>query len=190
MAAKQLEAVCAVRPVTDVLVYNRTRTKAESFIDQVQEEFGLPLVYHLVDSAEMAVRAADIVVASTTSVEPVVRFDWLKPGAHVNAVGAFHKGMQEIDEDTVVNARYRVVDGIDAAAVSGDIANPLERGRIGRDALLEIGALVANKDAITRSNRDITLYKSVGLSVLDMAVANEVLVKAECLGVGDVCNSL
>jgi ornithine cyclodeaminase len=184
MAPGQLEAVCAVRDIKEVYVYNRTVEKAEKFVEKMKAEFRADLTYHITKTPEEAVRKADVVATSTSSPEPVVKYEWLKKGAHVNAVGAFNARLQEVDQPLIVNADKLVVDGVSAASVAGDLAIPLANKVITQEDLVEIGTLV-DQGITERPTRDgITYFKSVGVSAQDIAVATFVLQKAIKQGVG------
>src|SRR5690606_11402149 len=104
--------------IKEVYVYNRTKEKAEKFVEDMKRTYRNDLTYYITSSPEDAVCRADIIAASTASPEPVVKYEWLKKGAHVNAVGAFNAGLQEVDEALVLNADLRVVDSIVAASVA------------------------------------------------------------------------
>lgn len=185
MAAHQLEAVCSVRNIKDVYVCNRTEEKARRFVEEMKSGYRDDLNYHVVADPQQAVVQADIIVTSTTSSSPVVRYEWLRKGAHINAIGAFNDTMQEVDEETIRKSAVRAVDGISAASVAGDLAIPLRNNTIGSGDLAEIGTLIDGGYRRSSHARDaITYFKSVGLSVLDIAVAVKVLDKAAKRGIG------
>lgn len=185
MAEHQLEAVCAVRDIQTVYVYNRTVEKAEQFIqDMQQKKFASNLTFVLKETPEQAVRPSDIVVTTTSSPTPVVRYEWLKEGAHVNAIGAFNDQLQEVDEEILVQSAINALDSVEGASVAGDIAIPLRKGMISKEDLVEIGHIV-NGDVNGRQTAEqITFFKSVGLANQDIAVAVELIKKAKSLGIG------
>ncbi|WP_174727353.1 ornithine cyclodeaminase family protein [Mesobacillus harenae] len=184
MAPGQLEAICAVRDIKEVYVYNRTKDKAEKFVEDMKKGFRNDLTYYVTSSPEEAVRKADVVATSTSSPEPVVKYEWLKKGAHVNAVGAFNSSMQEVDEELVVRADIRAVDGISAASVPGDLSIPLKNKSINKEDLIEIGNLIDQGVKGRPTVDGITFFKSVGISAQDIAVAIAVLEKAKKEGEG------
>lgn len=154
-ARSHLEALRLVRNLRDVRVWSPRRAK------EFAGEFGV----RPAGSAEEAVRGADIVVVATTSKTPVLRGKWLSPGAHVNAVGATRPDWRELDDDVLSRSRI-FVDSRDAASrESGDV---IAAGRI--DA--EIGEVFARKAEGRRSADEITLFKSVGVAIEDLAAAD------------------
>jgi ornithine cyclodeaminase/alanine dehydrogenase-like protein (mu-crystallin family) len=181
MAWHQLEAVCAVRPIRRVLIWNRTRARAEDFADKVSAR-RKGLAIEVTDGPEKAVRAAAIVCSSTSSPEPVVRGAWLKPGTHVNLTGAHRPDWREADADVVCAASVRSVDSVSAALTPGDLAMPLRQGLISSESIVPIGAIAAGTREGRKSPDDITLFKSVGLAAQDLAVAK--LVRERALGAG------
>lgn len=154
-ARSHLEAMSLVRNLREVRVWSPRRAKL--FAD----EFGV----RAADSAEGAVRGADIVVAATTSKTPVLRGEWLSRGAHVNAVGASRPDWRELDDEVLSRARIFVESREAASRESGDV---IAAGRI--DA--EIGEVFAGEAPGRTSAEDITLFKSVGVAVEDLAAAD------------------
>jgi len=186
-AGAQLEAVLAVRPVHTVRVHNRTLEKAEAFCRRhhgARNRDGQPVTLEVASSAQAAVEDADIIVAATNSASPVVRGEWLKPGAHVNAIGAHEPGMQEIDEEVVRRARVIAVDSRAGALVPADLSVPLKRGLIQEDDLIEIGHIAQGRHTGRQRPDDITLFKSVGHASLDLVTARVVYDKAVAAGKG------
>ncbi|HEY6064984.1 MAG TPA: NAD(P)-binding domain-containing protein [Thermoanaerobaculia bacterium] len=154
-ARSHLEALRLVRDFRDVRVWSPRRAK------EFAAEFGVTAA----ESAEGAVRGADVVVVATTSKTPVLLGEWLSPGAHVNAVGASRPDWRELDDDLLSEARIFVESREAASRESGDV---IAAGRI--DA--EIGEVFAG-NARGRVTRDeITLFKSVGVAVEDLAAAD------------------
>src|SRR5699024_11010849 len=135
------EAVASVRDIANVFVYNRTTEKAEKFIKDMQGIYPNISFEHKFTPKE-ALADADIVVTTTASDKPVVKYEWLKSGAHVNAIGGFNKYIQEVDEELMKKASVRTVDGIDATSVTGDIDIPIEKGFIKKEDLVEIGTFI------------------------------------------------
>ncbi len=169
--------------VNRVRLYNRTRDKALAFKAEMEPRFGVAV--DVVGSEEEAVRGADLVVLATTATTPIVRWEWVKPGAHINAVGSHSPGAREVDSETVARARV-VVDSRDANFTEcGDILTPLQEGRITREQVSdEIGEVVAGaKPGRTRPDQ-VTLYKSVGIAIEDVAAADLIYRKARSSGTG------
>jgi ornithine cyclodeaminase len=132
---------------------------------------------------EDAVRGADVVHATTASPDPVVRFDWLTPGAHVSSVGSTLTGGSELDPAIVERADVVVVEQRDSAFAPLPAGAPELTPR-GRDGVVELGEIVAGTAAGRSSGAEITLYKSVGVAVQDLAAAALVLAAARERGVG------
>lgn len=184
-ARRQLEAVCAVRPVTQVRVYSPTSERREAFAAWAREQpwirgasvFAAP-------SASAAVRGAEVVVTATPSRAPVFAAEDLSPGAHVNAIGAFTAQMREVPADVVRSARV-VVDSLEAArAEAGDLIQAEREGAFHWDRAVELGRLLTDPSLGRRTPEEVTLFKSVGLAVQDVAVAALALRRAREQGVG------
>jgi alanine dehydrogenase len=131
---------------------------------------------------EEAVRGADVVHAATASPEPVVRLEWLSPGAHVSSVG-YGAGGSELDPAIVERADLVVVEQRDSAFAPLPAGAP-ELDPRGRDGVVELGEIVAGTAAGRSSDEQITLYKSVGVAAQDLAAATLVLTAARERGVG------
>lgn len=178
-----LWAMREVAQVTRCRIYNRTRAKAEAFQREMEPRFGVPI--DVVDSAEAAVRGADLVVLATTATAPIVRWEWFSPGCHINAIGSHAPGARELDTETVARARV-VVDSRDAIFTEcGDILVPLQEGRITRAQVAdELGEVIGGTKPGRRYPEQVTLFKSVGVAVEDVATATLVYRKAVARGVG------
>ncbi len=165
-----VRAHCALRPaITRVLLWGRNTPRAEALARTLGDE-GLPV--DAVPNLEAAVREAHIVSCATTSTEPLVRAEWLAPGTHVDLVGGFTREMREADDATVAMSRI-VVDTYDGVlSEAGDIIVPLERGAITRAHIVGDLAALVRGEASGRTNADeITLFKSVGTALADLAGA-------------------
>jgi alanine dehydrogenase len=132
---------------------------------------------------EEAVRGADVVHATTASPEPVVRFEWLSPGTHVSSVGSTLEGGFELDPAIVERADVVVVEQRDSAFAPLPAGAPELEPR-GRDGVVEIGEIIAGAAVGRTSGEQITLYKSVGVAVQDLAAAALVLAAARERGIG------
>ena len=181
-ARKQLQAVCEVRRIRSALVYD---TNKESTKDFIAESAKADMTVSAADSPEEVVQKSDIIVTATTSKNPVFSGRHIRPGTHINAIGAFTPAAREVDNETVSTSKI-VVDSIDAAlAEAGDIIIPLREGVIQRQSIwAELGEIVSGKKPGRTSNKETTLFKSVGLGIQDAAVAMIVFKKAQSLGVG------
>jgi alanine dehydrogenase len=160
-ARSHLEALRLVREFRDVRVWSPRNARAFA------EQFGV----RAATSAEEAVRGADVVVVATTSMTPVLLGKWLSPGAHVNAVGAPRPTWRELDDDTLAKSLIYVESREAASRESGDV---IAAGQV----FAEIGEVVAGAQPGRRSEDEITLFKSVGVAVEDIAAADLVYRKA------------
>ena len=178
----QLEAVCAVRPIARAYVFDPDAQRAAAFCREMGEK--LSLAISAADSPEQ-LQNADVICTATTSSTPVFAHQDVKPGAHINAIGAYKPGEREIPEATVRVARI-VVDQREAClAEAGDLVIPLAQGLITPDHLhAEIGEIAAGRKTGRGSDTEITLFKSVGNAIQDAAVASQALERARALGLG------
>ncbi len=169
--------------VTRVRLYTRTRDKALAFKAELEPRFGIPI--DVAASEEEAIRGADLVVLATTAAAPIVKWEWFAPGCHINAVGSHSAGARELDSDTVARARV-VVDSRDANFTEcGDILVPLQEGRITREQVSdEIGEVIAGTKPGRAGPDQVTIYKSVGIAIEDVATADLIYRKARAQGVG------
>ena len=183
-AKSHLLAMRAVRPVSTVRVAATSRAHAKAFVDRVRETHPDVRIY-AVDTAEEAVRGADIVCTVTNSATPVLAYEWLKAGCHINAVGSHSPSTREVDSRTVTAARV-VVDSRDACLTEcGDLLVPLSEGIFAADHVSdEIGEILDDDKPGRNSLDEITLYESTGLAVQDIVTANLVYLKAVSTGIG------
>jgi ornithine cyclodeaminase/alanine dehydrogenase-like protein (mu-crystallin family) len=164
-----LKAHRAVRPITRSILWNKTRANAERIADQLAGE---GIMIEIADDLETAVRAADIISTATLSREPLVRGAWLKPGAHLDCVGAFTPAMRETDDDCVLRARLFVDTRGGVLKEGGDFTQPIAAGVIGIDAVeADLAELCRGAIAFSRAPGDITFYKSTGGAMFDLATA-------------------
>ena len=162
-ARSHLEALRLVREFREVRVWSPRRAAAFA------EEHGVDAAA----SAEEAVRGADVVVTATTSPTPVLSGEWLSPGAHINAVGAPRPDWRELDDEVLRRAKVYVDSREAAMKESGDVI-------AAREVLAEIGEVISGAEQGRRSAEEVTLFKSLGLAVEDVATAE--LVYRNALG--------
>ena len=182
----QLEAVCEVRRVAKVWVFDVSRATAETYAQEMRGRGGrIPADIVVASSSAEAVREADVICTTTTSRTPVFTDADLKAGAHINAVGSFRPEVQEIPEGTIQRARL-VVDSREACwAEAGDLIVPRAKGLISdEDILAELGEIVGGSKVGRESPADITLFKSVGNAVQDVSVAAKIIEEAAKHGLG------
>lgn len=164
-----IRAHTSVRPIREVLIWNRTPAAAEAVARSFAgERFSVTAVSDL----EAACRRADIVATATMSKVPLVHGAWLKPGAHVDSCGAYSAGMRETDDEVVRRARIYVDTRAGAFGEAGDILQPLRAGVISESAVLgDLHDLARGGIAGRESASEITFFKSVGASIEDLAAA-------------------
>lgn len=169
LAPHLVRAHCSVRPLKRVTVWNRTKAKAISMA------FGLAVTgieTEVTDDLEEAVREADILSCATLSVTPVIKGAWLKKGAHVDLVGGFTPKMREADDQAIKRARVYVDTRAGATKEAGDIVVPLRKKMIARtDIKGDLFELCRGKAKSRTSASQITLFKSVGTAIEDLAAA-------------------
>lgn len=184
----QLEAVCEVRPqIREILVFDVDQEKSKAFSNRMNtflSRFQIRLVQ--VESPEEAVREKDIIITVTTSTTPVFDGHWIREGAHINAVGSFTPEMQEVDETTIMRAEKVVTDmREDALEMAGDLITPIRKGIVSEDVIYgEIGEILSGKKLGREREDEITLFESIGLSALDVAVARTIHQNALKMGIG------
>jgi ornithine cyclodeaminase len=165
----QVRAVLAARPVRRVLIHARSAEARESFAARMAAATGIDVT--AVGSAEAAVRVADIVCCATTSTVPVFDAAWLRPGTHVNGIGAYRLDMVEMPPTLFGRASLVTVDARAAAmAEAGDVVDAIGRGLLSEADLVEIGSIDRGWVA-SRDPEAITVFKSVGLAIQDVAAA-------------------
>lgn len=169
VARNQVEALCTAFSLQTIYVATRTRAKGEAFVDSLKVKAAL------VDDPETAVRNADIVVAATTSKEPVVRGRWLKPGAFVAAVGAYAVEHRELDDEAITRASCHVIDSrADVLDRAGDFVIPMGKGILAREQVAEIAEIVSGARLGRRSADDIVVFKSSGVPIQDLVTAQHI----------------
>jgi ornithine cyclodeaminase/alanine dehydrogenase-like protein (mu-crystallin family) len=169
-AQYHLKAMAAVRPVGQVTIVNRDAERAAQLIEMARV-LGLDACRGGAES----VAEADIVCTCTTSFIPVFDGSLLSAGAHVNAIGSYHSDARELDDHTAARGRWFVEDRASAFEEAGDVLMPIARGAVGVDFVLDdLFGLCAG--AVGRTSADeITVFKSVGLAIEDLAIAEALL---------------
>lgn len=168
-----LAAMRAVRKLRRVRVWSRTRANAERFAREEAELQGFPI--EVTASAEDAIHGADLICTTTAARDPVLRGAWLSAGAHVNAVGACFAATRELDTDAVRRARFFTDCRESCLNEAGDFLIPRKEAAIADSHLLgEIGEVFLGKVAGRVSADDVTVYKSLGIAVEDLAAAHDI----------------
>jgi alanine dehydrogenase len=182
-ARTQLEAVAKVRKLTAAKVFGRDGTRCRDFCREMGESLCLPV--EPAGSAEEAARFGDIVVTATSSREPVVFGEWLRPGTHVNAIGANATNRRELDSSAVGKTSLIAVDSLEQARKeSGDLIHGLAESGRGWEGVVELYSIVTGKQRGRGSEEQITLFKSHGIALWDVAVAGYVYRQAMLKGRG------
>jgi ornithine cyclodeaminase len=180
LAPFMAQAHCALRPALKrVHLWGRTDQRVQSVAQRLRDD-GLPV--EVVNDLEAAMREAHIVCCATTATAPPVRGAWLAPGTHLDLVGGFRRAMREADDAAVARARIAVDSYAGALSEAGDIVGPLESGVITRAQIVaELAELVTGKVEGRTDAAQITLFKSVGTALADLAAAELVAEHAAAL---------
>jgi len=176
-ARAHIDALARVRQLRRIAIYSPSGSSAASLKQAMETATVVPI--EVANSAEDVVRQSDLLVTVTTAPKPIVKAEWLKPGVHVNAVGSHRPDLREIDGATLARAKV-VVDARDAVmAECGDILLALKENSITEANIHgEIGEILAGAKPGRTAADEITLYKSVGIAIQDVATANLVYRKA------------
>jgi ornithine cyclodeaminase/alanine dehydrogenase-like protein (mu-crystallin family) len=177
-ARTQLEAVAAVRPLERARAFGRNPERRTQFCWDMSNKLGLPVAPAA--SAEEAVRGADIVIAATTATAAVVLGKWLAPGMHINAIGANFPQKRELDDEAVARASLIAVDSIEQSRQeAGDLIQAFGADETRWSAVREFSEIVAGRIPGRSDNEQITLFKSNGIAIWDVAVAARVFELAQ-----------
>jgi len=178
-------AINEVRPLKLVKIFDPVPGKAAEFAGEISDQLGIEVVE--ADSPQATVTGSDMISVTASTKAPVFEGKWLDKGMHVTSIGSHGPKIQEIDSDTVARAKV-VVDSKDAImAEGGDILIPLSEGLISEEHIYaELGDLVTDTKPGRTSDDEITLYKSVGLALQDVAAAERAFRLAEEQGIGAV----
>jgi alanine dehydrogenase len=179
----QLEAVCAARPIQEAWVYDVAPAPASAFAVEMEQRLALPV--RVAGSPSEAAARADVICTATTATSPVFDDADVRPGTHINAVGAYTPQMQEIPIETVLRAKVVVDHRESSMAEAGDLIIPMRQGRMTEDHIYaELGEIAAGLKPGRSAAEEITLFKSVGVAVQDVAAAGAALEAAQRLGLG------
>lgn len=182
-AATHLDAVALVRPLRRVRVWSRDPAHVARFVEAARARHPFDIL--AAATPREAVSDADVVCTVTASREPVLEGAWLRPGTHVNAVGASLRAARELDSAAVARARVFVDRRESAASEAGDLLIPRAEGVIGDDHVQgELGEVLLGRVDGRRTPDEITVFKSLGLAVEDVASAHHIHARALAAGVG------
>lgn len=164
------KTLSTVRPIKHISLVGRDLKKTEKIASELQSQLSCPV--EACDDIASAVKMADIIVTATSSKQPVLKHEWLKPGAHVNSIGAVNRTSRELDDGIIQNAQLFVDSRVSFQSETGDWLIPFEQGTIGEENICgELHELFSSPNLYHRNNEDLTVFKSVGLSIQDSMMA-------------------
>jgi ornithine cyclodeaminase/alanine dehydrogenase-like protein (mu-crystallin family) len=182
-ARTQLLAIAQVRNIERVRVFGRDPARRANFSAGMAEQLKIPV--DSVETAEAAVRETDIIVTSTTASQPVLRGQWLRPGVHINAIGANFPQKRELDGSAVLRADIIAVDSREQAKIeAGDLIQAFESNTSRWDTVRELAEIAAGRTPGRAHPNDITLFKSNGIAIEDVVTASRVYEKAIEMKIG------
>lgn len=182
-ARTQLLAVCKVRKVHRVQVYSPNLERRQRFAEEMSHLTQTEVLP--VPRPELAAEDKDIVITATTSREPVLNGHWLSEGTHLNVIGSNYITKAEVDSVAVRRCDSIVVDSKDQARLeAGDFVQPLEEGSIHWADIHELGQVIVGRYTGRAHSEDVTMFKSLGIAIEDLAVAERVYDAARTRGLG------
>ena len=182
-ARTQLQAICKVRKIRHVHVYSPNEEHRQAFARQMSDLCQVEVVP--VPRPELAAEDKDIVITATSSREPVLNGNWISEGTHMNIIGSNFLGKAEVDAVAVRRCEFIVVDSKDQARIeAGDFVQPLEDGSIHWADVHELGQVIVGRYPGRAHAQDVTMFKSLGIGIEDVAVAAKVYAKAQAAGMG------
>jgi alanine dehydrogenase len=183
-ARSQIQAICAVRPIKNVVVYSRNEPPRERFCKAMAESLGISVLPAA--TPEEAVKEMDIIATATTSKEPVFKGEWLSKGTHINAIGGNALSRQEIDVKTIKQSACVVVDSNEQAMLEcGDLARAAEAEAFYWEDARELGLVVVGEFPGREDASEITLFESQGIALEDVALAARIYESAMKSGKGE-----
>ncbi len=185
-AAPHIDAILAVRDISDIIIWGRSPEKGQAFADKETERLGKTVRF--TTNAQDAAAAADIICTVTSATDPVIRGDWVKPGTHLNLIGSHDAKHREVDSALIASSIV-FVDRLQSALVSaGDVVAAVLDGSISADHLRgEIGQLIKGDVKGRSDQHQITVFKSIGIVAQDLVAASVALENARTLNIGKVC---
>jgi ornithine cyclodeaminase/alanine dehydrogenase-like protein (mu-crystallin family) len=182
-ARTQLLAVCKVRKIRRVQVYSPNEERRRKFAEEMTAACNCDV--QPVPRPEMAAEDKDIVITATTSREPVLSGNWISEGTHLNVIGSNFLGKAEVDAVCVRRCASIIVDSKDQARMeAGDFVQALEEGSIHWADIHELGQVIVGRYTGRAHAEDVTMFKSLGIAIEDVAVAGRVFEKARDTNIG------
>ncbi len=184
-ARTQLLAIAKVRKLRHVSVYSPNEERRKAFAVEMSERCQVEVVP--VGRPEQAAEGKDIIVTATNSREPVLHGQWIAQGAHVNAIGSNFLGKAELDVAAIRRCADVVVDSKDQARLeAGDFQQAFEDGSLHWADVRELGQVIVGRYPVRKHAQDVTLFKSLGIAIEDVALAARVYARAQAEGIGKV----
>jgi ornithine cyclodeaminase/alanine dehydrogenase-like protein (mu-crystallin family) len=183
----QLEAICNVRDIQTVWLYDTDQSRANTFIQEMAGKPPIPADIRIANNPSQAISDADIICCATTATSPVFSDQDIKPGAHINAIGSYTPEMQETPSATVARALVIVDSRSASLAETGDLLRPIQEGLMTQDHIYaELGEIALVRKPGRTDSQQITYFKSVGLAVQDALAAQLALANSEKLNLGQL----
>ena len=177
-AETHARAISKIRRLESIVVWGRSLERSRAFAKRTQAELGLPVA--AVETVDQAVAEADIICTVTAAAEPILRGEWVRPGTHLNVVGSAMAGPAEVDNDLVIRSRFIADSRAGVLEQGAEFLRAKEAGLVGDDHIVgEIGQVLMGAVEGRRSMEDITVYKSLGHVVQDLATAWALYIQAE-----------
>src|SRR5678815_370947 len=183
-AQSQLAAVCKVRPPSEIRVYSRNSEKREKFCDVMKQELKLSSITP-VSRPQDAAEGCDIIITITSAREPVLLGEWVAPGTHINAAGGNSLLRRELDDEVIRRSSAVVVDSLEQAKIeAGELVSAVEKGLLSWERVRELRHVITGNLSVRSGSKEITLFKSLGIAIEDVAAAAVVYEKARGRGIG------
>jgi ornithine cyclodeaminase/alanine dehydrogenase-like protein (mu-crystallin family) len=182
-ARTQLLAMCRVRQIRRIHIYSRDAARRSDFAARLTAETGVEVV--AVAKPEEAARGLDIVITATTARDPVLLGEWIAEGQHLNVIGSNFHTKSEVDAEVFRRATLTVVDSRDQAKLeAGDFVKALDAGILRWSDIQELAPLLVGRYPGRQSPKDVTIFKSLGLGIEDVALGARVVELARKQGLG------
>ena len=182
-AFPQIEAVCVARKIDLIKIFVRTEESRIAFAQEVQEKLGIRT--EAVASAQACVADADIAITSTSAKDPVLLGKWVKPGLHINAIGANNLKRREIDDEAVLRADIVAIDHREQGQIEAGAIVPLVAvGKMSWNKVSELGEIVQKTRPRRTSDEQVTLFHSLGLGFEDVSYGEAIYHRAKAAGLG------
>lgn len=181
----QLIAACSVRDIRHIYLWNRTKSKIPSFIEKLQTQLADSIEIHIVNDPLELVNNSDIIITSTTSYEPVLpNIEHVYNGKLIIGIGSYQPQMREFPDSLYRNLDFLYVDTLDACHESGDLIDPIQHNWITETQVIPFSKVASNNMKPTISKNHPTVFKSTGMALFDLVVANRIIEKAIQLQIG------